>query len=57
MIGAISLARGDTLSPDTTAGGLNDTSTGQRTPWDLEARYAFPHQVAFAFGAANLFDV
>ena len=48
---------GDVLSPGTTADGLNDTHTGQRSLWDLEGRYTFPHDVTLALGADNLFDV
>ncbi|HEY2750097.1 TonB-dependent receptor [Phenylobacterium sp.] len=47
---------GDVLSPGTLADGSADVHTGQRTIWDLEGRYTFPHQVTVAVGADNLFD-
>jgi iron complex outermembrane receptor protein len=48
---------GDVLSPGTALDGSQDVHTGQRTLWDLEARYTLPHGVTVAAGADNLFDV
>src|SRR6202012_3770542 len=47
---------GDVLSPGTSTDGSADTHTGERSLWDLEARYTFPHDVTFALGADNIFD-
>ncbi len=47
---------GDVLAPGTLADGSADIHTGQRSIWDLEGRYTFPHQVTVAVGADNLFD-
>ncbi|HEX3367413.1 TonB-dependent receptor [Phenylobacterium sp.] len=47
---------GDVLSPGTALDGSQDVHTGQRSLWDLEARYTFPRDVTFAVGADNLFD-
>ena len=47
---------GDVLSPGTLADGSADIHTGQRSIWDLEGRYTFPHDVTLALGAENLFD-
>jgi iron complex outermembrane receptor protein len=47
---------GDVLSPGTVADGSTDVHTGERSLWDVEARYTFPRDVTFAVGADNLFD-
>ena len=47
---------GDVLSPGTLADGSADLHTGKRSVWDLEGRYAFPHDITLAVGADNLFD-
>jgi iron complex outermembrane receptor protein len=47
---------GDVLSPGTLADGSADVHTGERTVWDLEGHYDFPHGVTAALGADNLFD-
>ncbi len=47
---------GDVLSPGTALDGSQDVHTGQRSLWDLEGRYTFPHAVTFALGVDNLFD-
>jgi iron complex outermembrane receptor protein len=47
---------GDVISPGTALDGSQDVHTGQRSVWDLEGRYTFPHQVTVALGADNLFD-
>jgi iron complex outermembrane receptor protein len=47
---------GDVLSPGTAADGSLDIHTGKRSVWDLEGRYALPHDVTLALGADNLFD-
>lgn len=47
---------GDVLSPGTALDGSQDVHTGERSVWDLEGRYTFPHQVTMAVGADNLFD-
>ncbi|HLZ76380.1 TonB-dependent receptor [Phenylobacterium sp.] len=47
---------GDVLSPGTALDGSQDVHTGQRSIWDLEGRYTFPHDVTVALGADNLFD-
>ncbi|MDB5436371.1 MAG: TonB-dependent receptor, partial [Phenylobacterium sp.] len=47
---------GDVVSPGTLADGSADVHTGERSVWDLEGRYTFPHQVTVALGADNLFD-
>ena len=47
---------GDVLSPGTATDGSQDVHTGQRSLWDLEGHYTFPHQVTLAFGVDNLFD-
>jgi iron complex outermembrane receptor protein len=47
---------GDVISPGTAADGSLDVHTGQRSLWDLEGRYTFPHDVTLAVGADNLFD-
>jgi iron complex outermembrane receptor protein len=47
---------GDVVSPGTATDGSQDVHTGQRSIWDLEGRYTFPHDVTFALGVDNLFD-
>ena len=47
---------GNVLSPGTLADGSADINTGERTVWDLEGHYTFPHDVTLAVGADNLFD-
>lgn len=47
---------GDVLSPGTATDGSQDVHTGERSLWDLEARYTFPRDVTFALGADNIFD-
>jgi iron complex outermembrane recepter protein len=47
---------GDVISPGTATDGSQDVHTGQRSIWDLEGRYTFPHDVTFALGVDNLFD-
>ena len=47
---------GDVVSPGTATDGSQDVHTGQRSVWDLEGRYTFPHDVTLALGADNLFD-